>query len=271
MIFVLKGRRKIESDVDVDLLLYHLAPMIYIHVDVKDGQSAFTMRSDWIIKVGNDTPPSVEEIKIFQLRQFHRQLQSMIDEIGRIMISHAQKAKHALTTNDKSLALFELRRKKLLEANRERRMVSLNQIGDILNSINQAKSDAQVLEVYRAGEATLRTALQSLPTKEIVSDLVTGLQVLLTDQVEISTLLSSPQNVNFSDEASLEAELDELLISVKTPSLIDLMPSVADMSKDLKAKISEDSMNIFEPLSVHLEPDNTEDICDRLDRVRIQS
>jgi hypothetical protein len=149
-------------------------------------------------------------------------------------------------------------------------MSSLNQIGDILNSINQAKSDAQILEVYRVGEATLRTTLKALPIKEMVSDLVTDLQVLLTDQVEISTLLASPQSIDFCDEAELETELDELLVSIEPPSLVDLMPSVADMSKDLRLKETTDEVKVSKQLTIGGESD-TEGMCDRFDRVRIQS
>lgn len=149
-----------------------------------------------------------------------------------------------LKIGNRAHATTLLRRTKMLEIYLEKASKSRDQLLRISASIEEAQTNAQVFEAMKLGAEALRAENSRIGGPEKVDSLMDTVSELIDDQEEISKAIGSTQSLTSADDASLEAELAELLsedlnkkIAVPTQDIKPTDPRTDEMLEDL-AKIS---------------------------------
>ena len=127
--------------------------------------------------------------------------------------------KEQLRSNQKTLALSTLRSKKSLEDLLSKRLATLHQLQTVLQSINNAQNDVEVLKAYGSATHTLKNVLSN-PSLEIghVEQTMEDMAEALAGQAEIDDAIQTGGRVavgNTVDEDELEKELADLVLDEK--------------------------------------------------------
>ena len=127
-----------------------------------------------------------------------------------------EKAKVHLSRGQKNLALSQLKSKKTLEEVLQKRVGVDDQLRSILRSIDQAKSDVEIMSAYETATSTLHNVLAHPSLDRDHIDKVTdSLSDAMADQAEIDDAIRSVDVVGSKaseiDEDELERELEGLI------------------------------------------------------------
>lgn len=191
-------------------------------------------KEDCILRIKLPNEKSVPDItsehaNVFKLKGIHERVQGELDRLSTQINAAKNSAVVALKKQDRSLALHELRRSKRTELLREQRLKASLTIGQIILSIDSARSDSQIFEAYKLGESTLKSILgKEKLNVQTVDDLMVSIQDALAEQNDIATILSGPIETpgDTTDEA-LEQELVGLISEVVcTTDRLQELPSV---------------------------------------------
>lgn len=230
------GWSKISDKRDFELLLKYMKKTNMIAVTSSSKLEDCAVK----IKLSEETKaPTItsEEANIVKLKNITISLDDQLQVLALKIKSSKEAATTALKTNDRSLALHELRRSKILESSRNQRLQASSTIHEILFKISDAHSDAQIYEAYKTGESTLKQILSKddLSVSKI-DNVVVLLQEAFTQQGEISAALGQPSVMLDSNDDDLERELEEMIQNSAALEQPSVMPDSnnGDLKKDLK-------------------------------------
>jgi charged multivesicular body protein 7 len=163
-------------------------------------------------------------------------------EVGQAAyLASREEAKTALKVGQRARARVVLRRAKRQEASMLKLENVLQNLDSVLDRIEMAKTEEQVVKSYRAGLEVLR---EQLKTPEMGLDNVAALVADIGDAVEkgeaLADAIASPAAVvgGESDE-ELEAELERLLKNDEDDEMIRTLEGLKVHDKDLEHSTSE--------------------------------
>lgn len=172
------------------------------------------------------------DFDIVKLKILHSKLNYQVNELSDRIKELKDLARKTLQiSNDRKMAMYQLKRKALLEKVQGERLNSLHAVDEILLRISSVSDDAMILEAYKTGANTLK---ELLPNVRDVDEAVDQLQGLISDHEEITQALNQ-NNLSVEFDEELEAELKAL--SETSPKEI------------LKSPLSKESGNVDELIS----------------------
>ncbi|KAI8812633.1 Snf7-domain-containing protein [Cladochytrium replicatum] len=189
-----------------------------------------------IVKIKKDKSqlPKLEEsdIGVFVLKETAFNLSKQTELLQSQVNGCMDKAKQHISAKQKVQALFCLRRKRMLSELLEKRLSSYETLTKILEQIQGAETQIEILSAYKLGATSLKQILshQNISPESVEStmDLVSD---VLSASAEIDQVLQSgndsiqAQTTLYSDE-DFEKELDELFEAEKATHIFPNLPEV---------------------------------------------
>jgi len=198
----------LRSSDDLQLLLAHLINTGKAAVfETSNGEKAAKLA-----KAGeNKVVLNQADKGIMQLKETLASLEKQEAQLTKDIDRFKQKAVEWLRQKNKPKATMELKRKQRLQAALDKRLSFIENIQQILHTIDQTQTDKEVLEQYKLGVYTLkRVREESGVTVEAVDQVMDDLQEALLDQKEIDNAIAAGPQLDAVDEAELEEELAQL-------------------------------------------------------------
>lgn len=186
-----------------DLVQLH----VVVHELCRQGKAAIKEGNSLLVKLG-DPHISKLDLGVYTLEHNEQTLTRHIEQLETEKRVAVQEAKMYVAKNMRQAARSCLRKKHVLDSCIEKRTSALNNIRLLLTHIQEAKSDAKVLEAYKLGVAALKSTLKgSGLTEDNVADTMVQLEEVLDVHHEIQAALAQPTEA----EDDLEDELAQLL------------------------------------------------------------
>ncbi|CAJ0748803.1 5813_t:CDS:2 [Entrophospora sp. SA101] len=158
------------------------------------------------------------DCNIITIKETSRKLLEQIQDIETRIKELKTAASKYISLKQKALAMRDLRKKLLLDKILVKRINSLETVETILLKIQEAVSDAEIIEGYKAGADALQNTLAiSGLSIDKVDETMDHLQEVLADQKEIDDAMKSGQDsildaaLNNDVDDELEKELEDLL------------------------------------------------------------
>jgi replicative superfamily II helicase len=172
------------------------------------------------------------DFDIVKLKKLHMRLNVQVHDLSKSIKDLTDSAKNSLLqSNDRKMALYQLKRRKLLEQTQDERLRSLHSLDDILFRICSVSDDEQILAAYKTGAKALK---QLMPDADEIDETMDELQDLLTGHEEISQSLSpSVEYSEFEDELEALLNLDKVSI-VSSKEERENIEISAGMSSDVE-------------------------------------
>jgi hypothetical protein len=172
------------------------------------------------------------DFDIVKLKKLHMRLNVQVHDLSKSIKDLTDSAKTSLLqSNDRKMALYQLKRRKLLEQTQDERLRSLHSLDDILFRICSVSDDEQILAAYKTGAKALK---QLMPDADEIDETMDELQDLLTGHEEISQSLSpSVEYSEFEDELEALLNLDKVSI-VSSKEERENIEISAGMSSDVE-------------------------------------
>ncbi|ELR14781.1 SNF7 family protein [Acanthamoeba castellanii str. Neff] len=150
---------------------------------------------------------------ILQLKETLGSLEKQEGQLSKDIDGCRVKATNWLKKKNKPKAMMELKRKQRLQSVLDKRLSFIENIHQILHTIEQTQTDKEMIDQFKLGVDTLkRVREESGVTVEAVDQVMDDLQDALLDQREIDDAISSGQEqLSSVDEAELEEELAQLV------------------------------------------------------------
>ncbi|XP_077976423.1 charged multivesicular body protein 7-like [Styela clava] len=155
-------------------------------------------------------PFSDVDIGILQLCETRTHLQQTINNTCQEMESCTQKAKELLKNKQRTMALGALRKKKRLEISLSNKEQNLNNIEELLESLNQCKTDKLLMDTYKSAVAAHKKASKGL-SLDVVQSTMDDVANVLDNQSEVSEIISTPVSCENTSDDDLETELAALI------------------------------------------------------------
>ncbi|XP_069698491.1 charged multivesicular body protein 7 [Periplaneta americana] len=218
---------KICNMEDLDQLL------VVVHGLRRQGKAAIKEEGDDVlVKLG---APSITEVDvgIYSLRQNEQILVKHLEQLETEKETAVEEARTYVQKNMKQAARSCLRKKHVLEKCMDKRFTALENIRMMLNRIQDASSDAKILEAYKMGLAALKNTLDASGlTEDTATSTMVQIEEVLDVHNEIQAAMSKPVE---EDDADLEQELATLLKKpteiehkLKELSILDDLPEPPD-------------------------------------------
>ena len=176
------------------------------------------------------------DFDIVKLKKLHSRLNSQVNELSGQIKELTDLARKTLQiSNDRKMAMYQLKRKALLEKVQGERLNSLHAVDEIILRINSVTDEAMILEAYKTGANTLK---ELLPDVKDVDEAVDQLQGLMADHDEITqTLNQNNLSVEFDEE--LEAELKALTESSPKDTTKSPLSKDTEIVDEITSKLDE--------------------------------
>lgn len=190
--------------------------LTYMHAN---GKAALfeTARGEKAVKLAKAGESKVElneaDKGILQLKETLGSLEKQEGQLSKDIDGCRVKAADWLKKKNKPKAMMELKRKQRLQSVLDKRLSFIENIHQILHTIEQTQTDKEMIDQFKLGVDTLkRVREESGVTVEAVDQVMDDLQDALLDQREIDDAISSGQEqLSSVDEAELEEELAQLV------------------------------------------------------------
>ncbi|XP_021951406.1 charged multivesicular body protein 7 [Folsomia candida] len=136
-----------------------------------------------------------------------------LEEVHVQMEEAVMRAKDALKQGRRAKAKYELKKKKMLEARADKLLSVVDSLTVIGMRLDEAESDAQILQAYQSGKQALADVLKKNNlTVDAVTEAMLDVQEVLEESGEVSAAISQPLDGGQTDDLEeLDAELDALL------------------------------------------------------------
>jgi len=162
------------------------------------------------------TPPTItaQDSTIANLQTLSMRLSDQISLLNDSILASEATARTAISTSSpqKSRALSALRAKKIASATLEKRQASLEQVTQVLFSIDDAATQVDMVRAMEASTGVLRDLNKQVGGVEKVDEVMEGLREQMTDVEDVSKVLveigAEGSNV---DEAALDEEMEAML------------------------------------------------------------
>ncbi|XP_034175256.2 charged multivesicular body protein 7 [Osmia lignaria lignaria] len=182
------------------------------------------IENELLIKIVVQSLDSITEFDegLYKLIKQENELIKEIELMEKEKINIINETKSCLTKGLRQVAKTHLRKKKKLEDTIEKRARTLENIQNLISSIQNTHTNTAVLSAYKTGSDVLKKLNESCLSESNVRDIMDDLSEALEEQKEIECILSE---IIKSDDSNtdLEQELAELIECDK-----NVLPSVPD-------------------------------------------
>ncbi|OAV96391.1 hypothetical protein PTTG_04034 [Puccinia triticina 1-1 BBBD Race 1] len=206
------------------------------------------------------TPINEVDRGVLSVKQTIHQLNRQIQNISAQIEQRTLEAKKYVQKSQPEIAATQLKSKKALQTVLSQRIGILETLNGVYLKIEQASTDAEIMNAYETSTKTLKSLLAEPALKlDRVSQTMDNLQEVLADQKEIDEAINQGYDSSAIDDQEIAAELAGLLDTQaprqqqkqqqqqqSQPSIVPQPPTTVD---ELQAKLS--------ALSVPETPDHT--------------
>ncbi|XP_037092686.1 charged multivesicular body protein 7-like isoform X2 [Pollicipes pollicipes] len=199
---------------DLELALLELERNGRATLDDVDGRLAVKFRLD-----GEPVAPTVTELErgVLRLKLVQSTMTKEVTQLASDQTQLRSSARELLKSGQRELAKQKLRKWKKMNVSLEQKSMTLDNVQDMLDSIEESKYNQKVTDALSRGTAAARGAFGNV-TIDRVEQVVADCQEALEDRDEVVSALARPLSpVDASETADLEAELNDLLSGVATP------------------------------------------------------
>lgn len=176
------------------------------------------------------------DFDIVKLKKLHSKLNYQVHELSDRIKELKDLARKSLQiSNDRKMAMYQLKRKALLEKVQGERLNSLHAVDEILLRISSVSDEAMILEAYKTGANTLK---ELLPNVKDVDEAVDQLQGLMADHDEIIQALNQNNLLAVEFDEELEEELKALTEISSSPKEVPKSPLSKDKDSDFVDKLT---------------------------------
>jgi charged multivesicular body protein 7 len=164
------------------------------------------------------TPISTSDTAIAQLKTIHHSLTEQITLLTAQCDIFTSKARKAISTKNKILALSALKSRKLSETAIQKRSDALARIEEVLNGIDQAASDAEVIKTLEGGARTLEKLNKDVGGIARVEQIMEKVREGVEEAEEVGRVIAELGSSRV-DESEVEDELEAILEEQKEREL----------------------------------------------------
>ena len=155
-----------------------------------------------------------KDMNLLKLQSLRKKILQQTSELQNTISSTRLSIKLHLKNQSKSQAKYELRRMKRAQTNLDKKLAVLNNLEQIIEGIDLASDQVEVVNAYKDGLCSLKQELGTNANVEQVAEIVEDLNYYTNKVTEISDLISGQSITNGSDITSdeeLNEELEMLL------------------------------------------------------------
>ena len=155
-----------------------------------------------------------KDMNLLKLQSLRKKILQQTSELQNTISSTRLSIKLHLKNQSKSQAKYELKRMKRTQTNVDKKLAVLNNLEQIIEGIDSASDQVQVVNAYKDGLCALKKELGTNENVEQVAEIVEDLNYYTNKVTEISDLISGQSITNGSDITSdeeLNEELEMLL------------------------------------------------------------
>ena len=154
---------------------------------------------------------SDEDKTISSLKAVIADVDEQIAHLSARVTALSDKAREALQSKNRILALAALRSKRLNETTLTQRSETLARLEEVYNKIEQASDQATILHVMKTSTAVLRQLHTAIGGVSKIEDVVEGLREEMTRVDEVSsTLEAGGQGDDIIDQNAVDEELESM-------------------------------------------------------------
>lgn len=147
---------------------------------------------------------------IAQLKTVHLSLTEQITLLTTQYETWTQKAREATTKHNRIIALSALKSRKLNESALQKRSDALAKIEEVLNGVEQAASDAEIIKTLEGGASALERLNKDIGGIERVERIMERVREGLDESEDVGRVIAEMGSSRV-DEDEVQEEFDELL------------------------------------------------------------
>ena len=147
---------------------------------------------------------------IAQLKTVHLSLTEQITLLTTQYETFTQKAREATTKHNRIIALSALKSRKLSESALQKRSDALAKIEEVLNGVEQAASDAEIIKTLEGGASALERLNKDIGGIERVERIMERVREGLEESEDVGRVIAEMGSSRV-DEDEVQEEFDEML------------------------------------------------------------
>ena len=153
---------------------------------------------------------SEDDLNLLKLHILSKSTLSQMKSLESSVSESKQSIKEHLKSGSRTQAKYELKRMKRVQATLEKKLIVLNNLESIIDSVESASSQIDVMQAYKAGAMALKNELQKNDSPESAAKTMDDVNYYMNEVKEISDILSTEVFADTSDD-QLNEELEMLL------------------------------------------------------------
>mmetsp|Transcript_12329 Transcript_12329/g.31281 ORF Transcript_12329/g.31281 Transcript_12329/m.31281 type:complete len:475 (-) Transcript_12329:313-1737(-) len=182
---------------------------------------------------GSITEVTEDDRSLLRLKHALDRQQKQLDFIGARIKTLMLKIHDLLKENRRSHARRLLQQKKTLDGFVEKREMALHNLQQVLDAIDHAHTQAEILTAYEAGAQSLRSATAAVSLDQ-VDKVWDELEEVMDDQHSLDDALTATLQVDAVDDSILEHELEALIrdqvAATTLPPAVAVSPTASPIS-----------------------------------------
>ena len=158
-------------------------------------------------------PITQEDTAIAKLRSLISDLTVQVSDLESKISAQTLRAKHAVTNQNKPIALAALRSKKAAERTLSQRTATLSQCEEVFTQIENAAGQAEVVETLRTSSAALKALNKKVGDVDSIDAVLEELREEMQKTGEVQNVLAEPLTADsgaVADEVEVDEELEAM-------------------------------------------------------------
>ena len=189
-----------------------------------------------------------DDLNLLKLHILSKSTLSEIKSIESSVSESKQSINKHLKSGSRTQAKYELKRMKRVQATLEKKLIVLNNLESIIDSVESASSQIDVMQAYKAGARALKNELQKNDSPESAAQTMDDVNYYMNEVKEISDILSTEVFADTSDD-QLNEELEMLLKEAnKQEELINSLNDLEIVSHEPEMEGFDDKRKITKKL-----------------------
>lgn len=208
---------RILSELDMKIMIYYLSKHKREVSISTDGQ---------VVKLKNKGDAyavdiTETDILISNLKTLLNHLQRLTQTLTKNIIHLDESIKNAIKSKNKTLAMFQLRSKKISECTLNKRLQTLEQIEEMLSKIDEATIHVGILNSMKGGAEVLQCLMKTIGGIENVENIMEKAKTLSSEVDDIGNMLGEI-NLNDINDIEIEQEFEALFNESKKDAMEDV-------------------------------------------------
>ena len=192
---------------------------------------------------------SEDDLNLLKLHILSKSILSEIKNLESSVSGSKKSIKEHLKAGSRTQAKYELKRMKRVQTTLEKKLIVLNNLESIIDSVESASSQINVMQAYKAGAMALKNELHKNDTPESAAKTLDDVNYYMNEVKEISDILSTEVFADTSED-QLNEELEMLLKEEnKQEELINSLTDLEIVSHEPEMEGFDDQLKINKKLT----------------------